>query len=135
MVETNRIEFKRELTDDLDVEMVESLGSGMPRILQTYGRECFTFMEHFIRFTIPFNNNVTDNVIGDKHENIDKLLSDRQKRIVEAMKSDMQITTTELAAMFSVTQRTIKRDIDFLKKHDKIKRMGNEKSGYWLVLI
>ena len=126
-----------------DVEMVEPLGSGMPRILQTYGRECFTFMEHFIRFTVPFSKNVTDDVtddvtgdvVGGKHENIDKLLSDRQKRIVEAMKSDMQITTTELAAMFSVTQRTIKRDIDCMKKINILKRVGNEKSGYWLILI
>ena len=45
-----------------DVEMVESLGSGMPRIMQVYGRECFTFMEHFIRFTVPFYKNVTVNV-------------------------------------------------------------------------
>ena len=45
-----------------DVEMVESLGSGMPRIMEVYGRECFTFMEHFIRFTVPFYKNVTDNV-------------------------------------------------------------------------
>ncbi|MCQ2305056.1 MAG: DeoR family transcriptional regulator [Bacteroidales bacterium] len=51
------------------------------------------------------------------------------------MQSDIRVSTTELAVMFSVTQRTIKRDIDFLKKHDMIKRMGNEKSGYWLVLI
>ncbi len=77
MTESNRIEFKRELTDEprvsiprnkelmrifRDVEMVESLGSGMPRIMEVYGRECFTFMEHFIRFTVPFYKNVTDNV-------------------------------------------------------------------------
>ena len=118
-----------------DVEMVESLGSGMPRILQTYGRECFTFMEHFIRFTIPFNNNVTDNVTDNLALNQNNNLTNRQLQIVEAMQSDIRVSSTELAAMFSVTQRTIKRDIDFLKKHDMIKRMGNEKSGYWLVLI
>ena len=118
-----------------DVEMVESLGSGMPRILQTYGRECFTFMEHFIRFTIPFNNNVTDNVTDNLALNQNNNLTNRQLQIIEAMQSDIRVSTTELAVMFSVTQRTIKRDIDFLKKHDMIKRMGNEKSGYWLVLI
>ena len=80
MTESNRIEFKRELTDEprvsiprnkelmrifRDVEMVESLGSGMPRIMEVYGRECFTFMEHFIRFTVPFYKNVTDNVTDE----------------------------------------------------------------------
>ena len=48
-----------------DVEMVESLGSGMPRIMEVYGRECFTFMEHFIRFTVPFYRDVTDSVTDE----------------------------------------------------------------------
>ena len=39
-----------------DVEMVEALGSGMPRVLQTYGRDCFVFMHNFIRIVIPFQN-------------------------------------------------------------------------------
>ena len=27
-----------------DVEMMESLGLGMPRVLQSYGKECFQFI-------------------------------------------------------------------------------------------
>lgn len=37
-----------------DVEMVKSLGSGMYLVLETYSRDCFTFMQNFIRITIPF---------------------------------------------------------------------------------
>ena len=36
-----------------DVELVESLGSGIPRILRAYGRDCFTFTDNFIRITFP----------------------------------------------------------------------------------
>lgn len=36
-----------------DLEMVEQLGSGIPRILETYGKECFHFSENFLRMVFP----------------------------------------------------------------------------------
>lgn len=38
-----------------DLEMVEYLGSGMPRILKAYPRESYTFATHFIRATFPMS--------------------------------------------------------------------------------
>ncbi len=56
MTETNRIEFKRELMRVFrDVEMVESLGSGMNRIMRIYGRENFEFGGNYIRMIVPCN--------------------------------------------------------------------------------
>jgi predicted HTH transcriptional regulator len=37
-----------------DLEMVEYLGSGIPRILQKYPRSAFTFTPNFIRIIFPF---------------------------------------------------------------------------------
>ncbi len=85
MSETNRIEYKRELTPELDIEkevvaflnykeggyiyigidkdgsivgfsdeeLLESLGSRIPRILRAYGEDCFKFTDNFIRITLP----------------------------------------------------------------------------------
>lgn len=36
-----------------DLEMVEHLGSGLPRITEFYGPECFRFTENFLRITFP----------------------------------------------------------------------------------
>lgn len=36
-----------------DVELVEQLGSGIPRILQSYGKSCFRFTQNFVRITFP----------------------------------------------------------------------------------
>ncbi|MDD2634589.1 MAG: putative DNA binding domain-containing protein [Bacteroidales bacterium] len=36
-----------------DLGMVEQLGSGVPRILQAYSKDCFKFSENFIRMTFP----------------------------------------------------------------------------------
>ena len=36
-----------------DLDIVESLGSGIPRILRAYGEDCFHFTDNFIRITFP----------------------------------------------------------------------------------
>lgn len=36
-----------------DIELVEHLGSGIPRILEAYPKECFKFTENFLRMTFP----------------------------------------------------------------------------------
>ncbi len=38
-----------------DVELVESLGYGVPRIVKIYGKECFNFMQNFTRMTLPIS--------------------------------------------------------------------------------
>ncbi len=38
-----------------DVELVESLGSGIPRILRAYGEDSFKFTDNFIRITFPIS--------------------------------------------------------------------------------
>ncbi|WP_103664999.1 Fic family protein [Gracilimonas amylolytica] len=36
-----------------DLGLVEQLGSGVPRILETYSRDCFTFSDNFLRMAFP----------------------------------------------------------------------------------
>ena len=42
-----------------DLDLVEHLGSGIPRILRSYGKECFKFTENFLRMTFPALEKVT----------------------------------------------------------------------------
>ena len=37
-----------------DLELVESLGSGMGYIMRKYGRDNFIFLDNFIRITVPY---------------------------------------------------------------------------------
>lgn len=43
-----------------DLEMVEQLGSGVPRILEYYGKACFHFSENFLRMEFPASERVTE---------------------------------------------------------------------------
>ena len=45
-----------------DLDLVEHLGSGVPRILRSYGKECFKFSENFLRMTFPAFEQVTEQV-------------------------------------------------------------------------
>lgn len=36
-----------------DLDIVEHLGSGIPRILEAYGKECFIFSDNFLRMVFP----------------------------------------------------------------------------------
>ena len=36
-----------------DLDLVEHLGSGIPRILESYGKDCFRFTENFTRMNLP----------------------------------------------------------------------------------
>ena len=43
-----------------DLELVESLGSGIPRILRAYSEDCFKFTDNFIRITFPISDHASD---------------------------------------------------------------------------
>ena len=47
-----------------DLDMVEQLGSGVPRIIQSYPKECFKFSENFLRMTFPVGQ--VENQIEEK---------------------------------------------------------------------
>ena len=112
MTETHRIEFKRELTRDLDIErevvafpcnkelmrvfrdvdMVEALGTGMLRVLKVYEEENFVFMDNFICVVIPYNwipsehaNGGSENKAVNVPENVPEELSERQRIIMKIL--------------------------------------------------
>lgn len=41
-----------------DLDMVEQLGSGVPRILKVYSKECFVFGGSFTRMVFPLKNSM-----------------------------------------------------------------------------
>ena len=58
----------------------------------------------------------------------------RREKLKEIIASNPSITAYELAAIFSVTTKTIKRDLIMLKETGQVRRVGSDKSGYWEVV-
>lgn len=164
MTETNRIEFKRELMRVFrDVEMVESLGSGMNRIMRTYGRENFEFGGNYIRMIVPYNwipeegesddgnvvENVPENDLGNVLDNYSKL-NERQRNVLKRLMETGQKHVLEngedvvenvvensdtLARVLGVSPRTVQRDLAALQELGFIRHDGPDKGGRWIVLI
>ncbi|MBR5432841.1 MAG: putative DNA binding domain-containing protein [Bacteroidales bacterium] len=122
-----------------DVEMVEALGSGMPVILQKYGRESYNFMPHFIRLTLPVRKGiVTKNVTEMTLKNDPKkdpktsLKNDpknRRKTIVNIIKADNTVSYSGIAKKMGVSSVTIKRELAEMRHI--VQHVGPTNGGHW----
>lgn len=63
------------------------------------------------------------------------LLNERHKLLLKLINENKFITAKSLATSCAVSDKTIKRDIVFLKNKNILKRMGSKKSGYWELTI
>jgi len=57
----------------------------------------------------------------------------RLEKLIEILRNDGAITIDRLAALLKVSAKTIQRDIEALKQHERIERVGSDASGYWEV--
>ena len=121
-----------------DMEMVEALGSGMTRILHTYGRENFTFGDNFIRISIPYNNNPKLNPELNVADNVAEELTERQELLINLIKrnvaQNVAANTKYLSETLHLNRKTIQRDLSVLQSMGIIKWIGPDKGGYWVVL-
>ena len=133
-----------------DVEMVESLGSGMNRIMRNYGRENFEFGNNYVRMIVPYNwipendeevneeversqkmDSKVKNVGSDVGSLSEVQLTDRQNKICHILKENPNASAKQMSEVLSVVQRTIERDLAVLQQKGVIKHLGNTSGGHW----
>ena len=115
-----------------DLDLVEQMGTGIIRILQSYNKKAFEFFPNFIRVTFPFNENKFN--ISRKELN-NTNLSEIQNSIINLMLDSPMITQETLARLLDVNIRTIQRNIKLLIDMKLIERTGATKKGEWIVKI
>ena len=116
----------------------EELGTGIKQVckysIHYSGSEEIEFIEKDVFVTIiplrkkKLSDNDTDN---DTNNDTDNDTDDRLKKILALMKENHSITTKNLSELLNITQITVKRDIEKLKKEGKLKRVGSTKAGRW----
>lgn len=115
-----------------DLDLVEQMGTGIIRILQSYNKNAFEFFPNFIRVTFPFNENKFNT---SKKELNNNNLSEIQNSIIQLMLDSPMITQETLARLLDVNIRTIQRNIKSLIDMKLIERTGATKKGEWIVKI
>lgn len=143
-----------------DVDLVESLGSGIRRIQKVYPRAIYVFLPNFIRVAIPFysqkrNDNDDENALlgslADDFGNVNgsvnmqeptkrqldivSIISNYAKKVGSVNGSVKSgVTTKEIISKLNVSERTVYRELTALKQMGLIRRVGSDKTGHWEVV-
>ena len=101
-----------------DVELVESLGSGIPRILRAYGEDCFKFTDNFIRITLPIS--VQDGTQSAPSEQVDVQVSVQvsvQVKMLIHSISSKELSVDEILAVYKLLYKQEYKSKWYFKKH------------------
>jgi len=107
-----------------DLDLVEQLGSGVPRILESYDKSCFTFTDNFLRMVLPVN--------GGQVGGQAKLLTERQQAVLDLIIADPTISRNTLSEKLGINQSAVQKHIEALKQKRIISR-ESETTGHWQV--
>ena len=101
-----------------DVELVESRGSGIPRILNAYGENCFKFTDNFIRITFPVSVQVSvqaDNVDhASDHASVQ--VSEQVKSLIISLEEG-EMSVGEILKVYKLVYKQVYKSHWYFKKH------------------
>lgn len=113
----------------------ENLGSGFPLILNAWNEKHWIRPELVeqpelmqVKLTLYFENGPVNDPVNDPVK-----LTDRQNMILQMFDEDKTLSKERLCEKMGLSKATIKREIAYLKSIGKLKRIGSDKTGYWLV--
>lgn len=117
-----------------DVDLIENIGSGILRILKAYDKNCFIFMDNFLRVSFKYRENPFEYAPKINQENDQRELSNIQNKIISLISQNSKITQKEMAKILEVSREKIKYNIAILKDMNVIAREGSNKIGKWKIL-
>lgn len=110
----------------LQLHISEKSGRGVPKIIETYGKECIEFRKNAIVVKIPFNwINVVGNKVGNKKE-----LTNNRTIILKEIRNNPNVTAIQLANILCISETAVENNLKYLKDNGYIKRNGSNKTGY-----
>jgi len=106
-----------------DLELVEQLGSGVPRSIKVYKKDSFKFMDNFTRVTFYKGGQ-----IGGQID-----LTNRQNDILSLIKQNPKISRKKISEILDINQSAVLKHLESLKDKNRLVRVGGTR-GYWEVL-
>ena len=117
----------------LQLHISEKSGRGVPKIIEVYGKDAFSFREQTIVVTIPFDRLHNPQIkLGNKTGN-NSPLNERRRQILSEMRNNPNITTAQLMMLLGCAETTVENHIAYLRKNGYIERIGSRKTGWWKV--
>lgn len=119
-----------------DVDLVESLGTGLLRVLKVYSEDCFVFMEHFTRVVVPYAWIPSDaeSIVENIAESIVEKLPAAQQKIVKLLRDNPSISAKMISDEIGIAMRNVQVHLKKLQEKGIIRRVGPDKGGHWELL-
>ena len=111
--------------------------------MHSYSKDNFEFGDNHIRFKVFFNKanesvDVLDNNENVLDKNVLNILSDtnttRPEKVLELIRSNPNSTIKLLSKLLDVSPKTIQRDLEIFKSEGKVKRIGSDNNGKWIIM-
>ena len=122
----------------------ENVGSGFPKIIAAWKETNWgepqllnklDVDEVELVLPVPSTKAMSDTAPANAPANAPVKLSKTQSAIIKVLLKDNRATYEDLARTIGVDRTTIRRNIAVLKEKGAIRRVGEDKNGYWQVLI
>jgi len=84
----------------------------------------------FVEFMLEMILQTIQNVPNVDPDNVPK---DRSELILDQLAKTPEMSVRQLSELLSVSDKTIKRDLEKLKNEQKIERIGSNRKGYWQI--
>ncbi|MBR4752098.1 MAG: putative DNA binding domain-containing protein [Thermoguttaceae bacterium] len=111
---------------------IDAFGTGFERVFQLcknteylYNNNQFGFTFEFLRLSVDSYN---ESIVHPEN-----LLTEYEKQILDIIKSKRKLTRDEMAREIGKSKATIQRNIKNLINKGYIKRVGSNKTGFWVV--
>jgi predicted HTH transcriptional regulator len=104
-----------------DLDYMEQLGSGIPKIVKKYGRGAISIDSFIIQATLQFDTG--SETLSTTDSTTDKIISE--------LKQNPYVTMDALAQKVGLTVHGVKWHMDKLKRQGAIRRLGAKNGGYW----
>ena len=129
-----------------DLEFVEQLGSGIPKIVSKYGRGVISVSENVVQTSLRFDNDMWG--MKKYPENEEKYPENEEKypendvkstqksaqKILAAIAQNPRVSRQELAVIINRTPNAVKRQLEKLKAANQIRHIGPDKGGQWEII-
>jgi len=107
-------------------DYIEQIGTGINRIKNSVKERGQGSVEFYYNnfFAVTFT----------RTKKVTKKVTENQKKILDNIKENPNITTQELSKKVGISDRKIKDNIKKLKENNLLKRIGSPKGGHWEVI-
>jgi len=130
-----------------DLEFVEQLGSGIPKIVGKYGRKFISVDEAVVQATLFFDEDMGregDGGVAGKSglKNVEETIQKHPMKhpmktylkILELITENSNRSMPEMATILGLSSETVRDQLERLKAKGIIRRIGPAKGGHWEIV-